>query len=69
MIPKKSNKRVRLWTTPTFKQFLWEKKAEAPNKTLMDIQDEITTILKEHNFKPKNEKKKPKYESPFFPKL
>jgi len=67
MKTKKSNTYRKIWTTPNFHKFLYEKKAETPNKTLLEIQDEITESLREQQFKP-NEKKK-KYESPFFPKL
>ena len=62
---RKSNEYKQVWATPKFRKFLYGKKAENPDKTLFEIQNEIADSFKEQTLK-QNEKK-PKKET-FFPK-
>jgi len=44
-------KPIRMYTTPNFKGFLRELQAKAPDKSLLQIQDELALKLKGENKK------------------
>lgn len=52
----KSNSNKQIWATPTFRKFLYEKKAETPDKTLFEIQDDIAELLRSNTIKPSDKK-------------
>ena len=51
----KKQKPIQMWVTPTFKGFLYKEKAKNPNRSLMDIMDEIANNKLEEK---QDEKKK-----------
>ena len=54
-----------MWVTPMFRKSLYEQKAESPDKTLFDIQDDIAKALREQSLKLKGGKDN----APFFGRL
>jgi hypothetical protein len=65
MTRRKSNENRKMWVTPMFRKSLYEQKAESPDKTLFDIQDDIAKALREQSLKLKGGKDN----APFFGRL